>query len=285
MNIIRKSLVSLIVVIWILITFLQCYSSFLPFTIHNYITVDKAFIQLEDIGWFQCIEQCSLTSECLSYNFCREMNGAETSLCELNKCGFTSSCEAQDYLRSSMGCVFQQIREKLANEKICENVKKDKVVSEQAQGNFTCIQMISVYADGELVKLASDGAGLEAKDIECHLPETGMAIQVTFPIHYSVIAIKVANMKGDAAFRGVLPGDIITSPHQWRCISTYHAGWNQMEYNDTHWKWTSKVIMNVTTHGIPNGAKWITSHDHSYYIYCRMSRKQLTGRPIGVSGP
>lgn len=68
---------------------------------------------LLNIDWFQCLELCLSTPECLSYNFCTRNNG----VCELNKCSVDAvKCGQNKALRHKKHCVFHHFKEN----QVCE---------------------------------------------------------------------------------------------------------------------------------------------------------------------
>lgn len=83
--------------------------AFQPITQNNYVSVGYVFQQLHARDWFNCIQACHEEPRCISYNY--ERSAGANGLCELNICGMERLCDRQSSLISSMGFVFQQIRE------------------------------------------------------------------------------------------------------------------------------------------------------------------------------
>ena len=83
--------------------------AFQPITKNNHVLVGHVFQQLHVRDWFNCIQACIDEPRCISYNY--ERSTGANGLCELNTCGVKRLCDRHNSLISTLGFVFQQIRE------------------------------------------------------------------------------------------------------------------------------------------------------------------------------
>ena len=57
------------------------------YTVHNSLLTGHVFKTVESIDWLQCVEECHIHDECISYNYF-----PPEKVCELNNFGYDNQC-------------------------------------------------------------------------------------------------------------------------------------------------------------------------------------------------
>lgn len=92
-------------------------AEFYPQVFQNMIITKGIFSVRQNVDWFECIKDCAVSEQCVSYNF--EIASPRNS-CELSKCGIRTNggCSEEEVLRFSSGFVYQQLKESSKKVKI-----------------------------------------------------------------------------------------------------------------------------------------------------------------------
>ena len=70
------------------------------YTVHNSLLTGHVFKTVETIDWLQCVEECHIHDECISYNYF-----PPEKVCELNNFGYDNQCDAGSNLIRATGWI------------------------------------------------------------------------------------------------------------------------------------------------------------------------------------
>ena len=70
------------------------------YTVHNSLLTGHVFKTVESIDWLQCVEECHIHDECISYNYF-----PPEKVCELNNFDFDNQCDAGNNLIRATGWI------------------------------------------------------------------------------------------------------------------------------------------------------------------------------------
>ena len=67
------------------------------YTVHNSLLTGHVFKTIESIDWLQCVDECHIHDECISYNYF-----PPEKVCELNNFGYNHHCDAgNNFIRAT----------------------------------------------------------------------------------------------------------------------------------------------------------------------------------------
>ncbi|XP_031549506.1 uncharacterized protein LOC116287033 [Actinia tenebrosa] len=239
------------------------------------------------VDWFQCLELCISTSECLSYNFCK--NKRNTGVCELNSCGLDTVqlCGQNEALRYQKHCVFHHFKENQPRLMKCLVSHQDQDKESMVTGNVTCTSgSISIYADGNPTHMITkEGQSVPVVLQPCPFMSYPL-ISLQLPRGTKVISIEVYKRNNDedsggALIRGGFSDGLVTST-QWKCAYADEPEWRLPSFNDNLWPYAKVAHASgyddeedIHVVGIPDNAKWIeyAGAEPSRRTLCRIKRK------------
>ena len=70
------------------------------YTVHNSLLTGHVFKTVESIDWLQCVEECHIHDECISYKYF-----PPEKVCELNNFGYNNHCDAGNNLIRTTGWI------------------------------------------------------------------------------------------------------------------------------------------------------------------------------------
>ena len=124
-----------------------------------------------------------------------------------------------------------------------------------------------------ILKICSDDVHMAYIDGELVSSGTRNIVN-SVPVAHNVkvVAISVKNIEGNGGFRAAFTDNSLTTDESWKCLPTFHEGWQSVDFDDSSWPVPATTGKSSVCNGFLSSAKWLwtnSKYDQLITAYCR----------------